>query len=109
MVPWFLAALAVFLAFRFIPRLRALEVDGFMSIAFVLVPAIVMLIVHAIIPASLVTFSIGLLLSFVVPALIFKKGYSMSWGDASKYAMIVVGIVFLLDVILGVLFSAGGG
>ena len=102
MIPWFIGALAVFLAFRYAPTLKKVEVDGFMSIAFVLVPAVIMFFIHLAIAPNLGTLAFGLFLAFIVPAIILKNGYSLSWGTASKYALIVVAILFLLELIVGI-------
>lgn len=106
MILWLLGALAVYLAFRFIPALRKIEVDGFMSIAFVFVPGVLMLCVNLAVEPNILTFVLGLALVFVIPAVILKNGYSLSWGSASKYALVVVGIVFVLDLAAGVLLVA---
>ncbi|MEM8501456.1 MAG: hypothetical protein AAF542_25830 [Pseudomonadota bacterium] len=106
MIPWFVGALAVYLSFRFIPALRKIEVDGFMSIAFVLVPAILMFFVNLAVDPNFLTLALGLFLAFIVPTLILKNGYSLSWGTASKYALVVVGILFVLEIVLGVLVVA---
>ncbi len=77
-----------------------------MSIAFVLVPAVLMFFVNLAVEPSLVTMLLGLFLAFIVPAAILKNGYNLTWGSAAKYALVVVGILFVMELVVGVLLVA---
>jgi len=93
-------ALVVFLVFKYVPKFKELEVDGFMSVTFVLVPAIVSWLVGLALSEESIIHIALLFLYLVVPAAILQKAYNLSWSSALGYGGVVFGIVVLSQIAL---------
>lgn len=109
MLQAFMASGIVFGLLKFFERGKDRGLDGFTSIAFVLVPA--MLIFLATIGAGIAginqQFLVALVaLYFIVPTLMLRVQFELSWKQSSLYGLLVLLVVVAVDALFFLLISA---
>lgn len=85
--------------------------DGWVSVAFVLIPALlIFLLVIAVnlldLPQWLPAF--GLLLYFIVPTLMLRLQFELSWKGSCTYGGVVFAIATLVDLVVSFVFAGPG-
>ena len=111
MIQALLASGIVFGLLKFFERGKERGLDGFTSITFVLVPAL--LIFLATIGTGVAgigqQFLLGLsALYFIVPTLMLRLQYELSWEQASLYGLLVLLVVVAVDTFFYLLLNAAG-
>ena len=106
MIAILIAAGLVFALFKLVGPLQRLEVDGFISVVFVLAPALIIFVLSILpLPAFLSVLYLGLY--WLVPTWMLKSVNNLAWGEAARYGLIVFGVVMLVLLPSAFLVQAG--
>lgn len=102
----------VFGLLRFFERGKDRGLDGFTSIAFVLVPALLIFLVTIGTGIAGINqhFLVALLaLYFIVPTLMLRFQFELSWKQSSLYGLLVLLVVVAVDTLSFLLLSVASG
>ncbi|GAB2523814.1 hypothetical protein [Microbulbifer agarilyticus] len=109
MIQALLASGIVFGLLKFFERDKDRGLDGFTSITFVLVPALLifLLTIGAGIAGISQQFLIVLVaLYFMIPMLMLRLQFELSWKQSAQYGLLVLLVVIAIDILFYIMLSA---
>lgn len=96
--------------YKFMSSQSEIEIDWWMTAAFIFVPAIMILLLAAlfgIFNISQAWLLLGYVLYFIIPFLILKIGFEFKTGSAIKFSSVVPVVAILTEVIFVLLLNVG--
>lgn len=111
MIQALLASGIVFGLLKFFERGKDRGLDGFTSIAFVLIPALLIFLVTigaGIAGISQQYLTALVVLYFIVPMLMLRFQFELSWKQSALYGLLVLLVVVVVDTLVYILLSAAG-